>query len=48
MVDLLGLEDLRVSGCREVDRNFFGTGPDSSADERGLDIDGWVKPVVGT
>jgi len=26
---------LRASGCRDVERSFFGTGPPSSAEESG-------------
>jgi len=34
---LFGL-DLRFSGCEEVDRNRFVTGPASSADESGREM----------
>jgi hypothetical protein len=33
-LDFIGL-GLRASGCRDVERSFFGTGPPSSAEESG-------------
>jgi len=38
--------DFDLAGCRTVDRIFFGTGPASSADERGREVGGWTLPDV--
>ena len=35
-LDFIGL-GLRASGCRDVERSFFGTGPPSSAEDSGRD-----------
>ena len=40
-LDLLDF-GLTASGCRVVDRNLFGTGPASSAEESGRGAGAWI------
>jgi hypothetical protein len=40
---LSGLLDISVSGWRDVDRGFLGTGPASSAEDRGREEEGCAR-----
>jgi len=38
--------DFDLTGCRTVGRSFLGTGPASSADDKGREVGGWTVPDV--